>query len=157
MKNIICQICNKTFQVKNYREKSAKYCSMECRGKALVGQAPANKGRVKNRVDFTCQNCGKKFSRIASRANHGRGKHCSPECQHITKKSKPKKEMIFNCLNCGVEFRLPISKYNQHKGSGKYCSRKCRDDHRIMNNHPSFINGENSNWQRFPTRRLSGT
>lgn len=146
MKTIMCEVCGQPFEVKPYRAAIAKYCSMTCRNKAFLGKIPANKGRVTNQVVLTCEYCGKEFIRIGSRLKHGRGKHCSPECQYAAIKERPKKVTQFTCLNCNKEFFIINSKIKQHKGIGKYCSRQCRDNHRIGQNHPGFINGDKINW-----------
>lgn len=92
--------------------------------------------------------CGKEFYVIPSRLKHGRGKHCSPQCQYASIKSRlPSSEIInwFTCKNCGDSFWRYKSR-EDHKGVGKYCSRKCRDIHRIGENSPNFITGKSGNW-----------
>lgn len=99
-----------------------------------------------------CRWCGKIFECDASRLKHGRGKHCSPACQYATRRAQPHKASIeLICLNCGKRFSRCRS-WLRRIGGGKYCCRKCRDQHRVGNNHPDFVNGNSAkqygpNWQ----------
>lgn len=148
MKTIICQTCGKPFEVKPYRASVAKYCSSACKGKAMLGSEPANKGVFTRRVTLICAHCGKTFEREAGRLNHGRGKHCSPECQYAAIKARPPKAPTqeFTCLNCGKQFWIYKSVLNRSKGIGKYCCRACRDEHWLGENTPLFIHGKGVNW-----------
>lgn len=93
----------------------------------------------------TCP-CGKEFYVIPSRLKHGRGKHCSPSCQYNSIKSNENREINwFTCKNCGDKFWRYKSR-DTHKGSGKYCSRTCRDVHRVGENTPNYIDGTSGNW-----------
>ncbi|KKN33284.1 hypothetical protein LCGC14_0805340 [marine sediment metagenome] len=97
-------------------------------------------------MDFICECCGKIFSRNPSRIKHGRGKHCSKDCQYAAIKARPHLRLAKKqCLNCGKNFVIAKSKLEQHKGAGKYCSRPCRDEYRIGKNHPQFIHGNGIN------------
>jgi 5-methylcytosine-specific restriction endonuclease McrA len=102
---------------------------------------------MEKKVQRVCP-CGNIFYVIPSRLKHGRGKHCSTKCQYASIKSRlPKPEIInwFICENCGDNFWRYKSREN-HKGVGRYCSRVCRDVHRIGENTPNFINGKSGNW-----------
>lgn len=104
-------------------------------------------------VTLICEYCGKAFERIPSRAKHGRGKHCSRKCQYAAIKSRlPKNPIRFECMNCKRVFHIGESNTRIIKGIGKYCSRRCRDEHRVRENHPQFLNGtgqerRGANWQ----------
>ena len=138
---IICQYCNKEFQVKPSRATKAKFCSKTCFYTAR-----------RKSIERICPVCGIAFRVVPSRLTWGRGKYCSPACQYAAIKSHPSSARVdFTCLYCGKEFWLYQSRVAQHKGAGKYCSRQCRDRHRIGENHPQYINGEppryGPNWQ----------
>jgi len=99
-------------------------------------------GRKKRRVRCICQNCNEEFEVIVSRLKHGRGKNCSPTCQYSSIKNQPKQKRVYlSCLNCSSVFWRYQSKLKNQNGSGKYCSRVCRDIHRIGPNHPQFKTG----------------
>lgn len=106
-----------------------------------------------NRVKKICGQCGRQFDVAASRIKYGRGKHCSSRCQYSSIKSRIKLGKIKrSCLNCSMDFFVYKSKLKSHIGSGKYCSRFCRDTHRIGVNHPQYLNGSSTehrgaNWQ----------
>jgi 5-methylcytosine-specific restriction endonuclease McrA len=99
-------------------------------------------GRFLRGVDATviCQHCGKSFTVIPSRLKHGRGRSCSPVCQYVARRALPKVASVtLSCIGCGAEFSRPNSRIERHKGAGKYCTRDCRDAHRIREQHPQFI------------------
>lgn len=110
---------------------------------------------MRTMVTLNCKFCGKEFQVQPSRAKHGRGKHCSPACQYATKRAMPKAPRVKRvCLNCGTTFELLPSTFRDHIGVGKYCKRKCRDEHRVGKNHPQSITGDRdprykhgANWQ----------
>lgn len=78
-------------------------------------------------IDKECERCGKVFSVHPSRAKHGRGKHCSRECQYAARREAPKKQHTnLICTGCKKAFSKLPSKLT-HAGSGKYCTRTCRD------------------------------
>lgn len=106
-------------------------------------------------VERICEFCQGTFHVIPSRLKHGRGKTCSRKCQYALIKSRISDKQQFNtCLCCGETFRIN-KKHVQatpRKGVGKYCSRQCRDEHRVGIHHPQYINGSASdrrgpNWQ----------
>lgn len=153
MPTLTCPTCSQDFHVPNYRAGKAKYCSRTC---MAVGysQAPAFYVPPKTRKQVNCLQCHAEFEVEAARANHGRGKYCSRECQYAAQTGQRAQTQMQNCicLCCGTQFSLFASKIKQQKGSGKYCSRKCRDEHRKGQQHPGFISGSagehrGSNWQ----------
>lgn len=138
---IVCLMCGKTFECKPSRAQRAKFCSPRCFYESR-----------KNRRQYTCGHCGKIFEVIASRAKYGRAKHCSPKCQYAAISSRPSKAKVnCLCLNCGKTF-IRYRSWLNRKGGGRYCSRECRDKHRVGKNHPGFIDGSGvschgPNWQ----------
>lgn len=92
-------------------------------------------------IDRKCEHCGTAFAVIPSRIKHGRGKHCSPACQHAARRAKPKDQVLYQCLCCGKQFGLCPSVERSHRGAGKYCSRECRDAHWVGPNTPNWQNG----------------
>lgn len=70
-------------------------------------------------VEIKCQTCGNLFEISNSDYKRGRGKYCSPQCQH----KGSRKRVTKTCLNCGKSFEVLNSLVK--KGWGKYCSREC--------------------------------
>ena len=97
-------------------------------------------------AEHTCQWCGRTFHRCPSRSKWGRAKHCSPECQYAARRHHPTRALVtLTCMACGCSFQKYQSQL-QRSGGGKYCSRQCRDKHRIGENHPGYIHGDGVNW-----------
>ena len=118
-----------------------------------TGEVRDKKGT--NKVRHICENCGNEFMVRPSRAKHGRGKFCSPKCQYKSNNKgyrSTTKTIVFRCICCGMD----IIKYATRlatKGSGKYCSLHCRNEHRVGKNHPQHIDGKaadkrGANWQK---------
>lgn len=78
-------------------------------------------------ITRVCEICTAEFSVIPSRMKHGRGKHCSPACQYEARRRAPKVVVAFACIGCGVSFTRFPSVVSKAKGSGKFCTRQCRD------------------------------
>ena len=92
-------------------------------------------------IERECPVCGTKFKVWPSRLKHGRGIHCSKECQYIANREKlaTGERTTLTCIGCGAEFDRLNSWLGKGKGMGKFCSRECRDEH---------WKGElNPNWQ----------
>jgi hypothetical protein len=77
-----CEWCGKTFEkpyvcaMKTWEAR--KFCGQEC--------SKSYKEKTKTqRVECTCENCGKKFLMPPSKVAIGRGKNCSRECAAISK------------------------------------------------------------------------
>lgn len=70
----ICPICGKEFQVPEFREKTAKYCSQECQRKSL-----------KKEPNCTCEVCGKKFHVKPYQLKRYKHHCCSKECANKLK------------------------------------------------------------------------
>lgn len=106
-------------------------------------------------MTLTCQVCGAAFSVSASRVKWGRGRSCSRACQYASnrlKLSRPK--VAFTCIGCGAVFERHASQAVDTPtkiGVAKYCSRECRDRHRVGLLHPQFIGRpiatRGPNWQ----------
>lgn len=80
------------------------------------------------KIDASCAVCGLIFKVDETRIKHGRGKHCSRECQYKANKIKLRRDRIdLRCIGCGKEFRLLPCQIRKSSGSGKYCTRECRD------------------------------
>lgn len=68
-KLITCSICGKDFEPKNA---DTKYCSYECSAEAQ-----------RNRIECTCEYCGKPFKRIRSEVEKNKKHYCSITCKTL--------------------------------------------------------------------------
>ena len=107
-----CEYCSASFEVKPYREDSARFCSDECHYAWQSGRpVPA----ARNRVERTCAHCSDSFEVRRSRAENGRGRFCSIECR------RPAGRVELTCANCSASFEVVASRAE----SAKYCSQEC--------------------------------
>lgn len=97
---INCQNCGKEFNVKPSRLDEKKFCSRECKHK-------------NGRIDLTCLNCKKTFTKIAFRSD---AIFCGRDCKTAYSCNK------FICDKCGKEF----TRGKAYQGAAKYCSVECR-------------------------------
>lgn len=70
----ICPICGKEFQIPDFREKTAKYCSQECQ-----------KISLKKKPNCICEICGKEFHLKPYSLNKSKHHCCSIECANKLK------------------------------------------------------------------------
>lgn len=123
MVSLSCQQCGSTFQVDKDRQYTAKYCNLQCWGKAQEVE----------KVKLNCKVCNKEFSAYPSAFKKGR-KYCSLECAYKdhdrvlnTIKSCTKGEYLI-CPQCGKKFFKPPSRKALTKSPLIYCSHKCFND-----------------------------
>lgn len=107
-----------------------------------------------------CPACRKFFEVSESRIKHGRGVHCSRACQYLTNRNKLAKPVACACIGCGQMFTSSPSRLSTtRKGSGKYCTRACRDQHWKGDLNPNWqggsrVNKRGSHWQAIRRRIL---
>lgn len=104
--NIICENCNKSFEVKKGKER--KTCSNNCK------QELRRKNDEKFYIIKSCEYCGNNFK---SKIKENK-KYCSYKCSGNAKKEKSGE--LRNCLECGIEFN------ERKKYKRNFCSNKCR-------------------------------
>ncbi len=113
--------------------------------------------RTREKVTKPCPVCETVFTVDASRMKHGRGVHCSKKCQYIANREKLSGEKVkFVCIGCGTDFERSPSQLVGRNGSGKFCTRKCRDENWKGDITPNWQGGNGvykrgPNW--FSTRR----
>lgn len=78
-------------------------------------------------IDKICNNCGDSFQVYKSRAERGRGKYCSKDCQYADKNTH--KEFV--CAECGVVETRQEKRLDRHENN--FCSMECVN---------SFLTGE---------------
>lgn len=97
--DITCVRCGKVFQVRSYKEKSARYCSVAC-------FHPCD-------TSATCLKCGKVFHVRPSKA--ATAKYCSVDCTRVERQSAV-------CIRCGKTYVVGFG------SRGRYCSNACKRD-----------------------------
>lgn len=100
-----CLVCNKSFEVKRYRFKTAKYCSSKCYGVD-----------IEKKIEKKCFICGKVFKVVYCRIK--KAKYCSLKCHGV----KSRKIAKGKCLYCGKIIRDKP----HHIKERKFCSYKCK-------------------------------
>lgn len=102
-------------------------------------------------IERECPVCGNSFQTYPSRVAHGRGIHCSRECQYAANRAKLTTvgKISLTCVACGDEFERYQSETGTKVGGGKYCSRACRDAHWVGENTPNWQGG-NGVYKRGP-------
>jgi len=105
-KLINCLYCNKELYIPLNRFKTAKFCSLSCKG-------------LYERIEIikNCDVCNKEFKHISSRSN--KAKYCSRSCYY--KSQNTKGSIKIKCNHCEKEFNASPSDI----GKRKYCSRRC--------------------------------
>lgn len=108
----ICEQCGKAFEAKltpaQLAEGDRRFCSRECFDRART-----------QRIEKTCEFCGKRFEITAGREAREAGRFCSRKCADTSRRQ------IVNliCAVCHKQFQLEPSKAVE--GRGKFCSRRC--------------------------------
>lgn len=124
MIKLICQSCNKEFEVWGYMKNIRKFCSKRCYGDSLIGKK--GKMQVMKKIiikpKMICGTCGQEFE-INFPCRKKVRKFCSLECAYgnrevdIRHKNNRIKK---NCLICNNEFLVKSSENHR-----KYCSKEC--------------------------------
>lgn len=132
-----CEFCGRTFYVRPYREKSARFCSRSCRAKWQVkfagfgvdtrfksGQTPWNKGLR----GFVPWNKGLKGIRLSPKG---------PPVLRGRDNPRWKEPVQRICKNCGkVFYKKPWElKPRQHGARGIFCSNKCKNEFHVKSGH----------------------
>ena len=82
------------------------------------------------KVELTCQYCGKPFKVVPSVAKGG-AKYCSNECRGLAQRKRVKRL----CLQCGKEFE--VNECYVRRGQGKFCSTACGTIYKNLHNNPA--------------------
>jgi 5-methylcytosine-specific restriction endonuclease McrA len=150
-----CEVCGDTFATKPSQYESRHTCSQRC-----------NQERKRRRreaellIELTCPVCHRPYKADKTRLRHGRETTCSRECSYHFRPAKARARRVrLTRVGCGTKFERSPSHLLQRRGGGRYCSRPCRDKHRVKELHPQFITGRASekrgpNWQRQRRRAL---
>lgn len=114
---LICQFCERPYQVKPFQVKDSKYCSYEC---SYTGR--------NSKIILICDTCNKSFRRFPSQSH---AKYCSPECFYKSgQEYKPRIET--ECRTCGKPMRVTQAKLDSDRG--RFCSKECVNRGRLKSN-----------------------
>lgn len=67
MEEVICKQCKKKFEVQDYRRKTAKFCSVKCRGKFQSKNHLGNKSpkwKESSHINLICKECRQDYNEI---------------------------------------------------------------------------------------------
>jgi len=134
-KEYSCTHCGETF--KRYPSNlpgENVYCSRKCVG---LDNTPSGEDHHNyNRVEVTCESCGKQFERIASRAEKDETHYCDNDCRN--------QKVTIECSECGEE--IVRGRHHLDRSEHLFCSTKCHDEFR-RNGYAQYY-GRNWNKQR---------
>ena len=102
LQQFICEFCYQPFIAKKTKTRARRFCSRNCAS------------RRQGLPLISCPICGQTF-----KPTKDRGKYCSIECYHRSKKvNHPKIYMYDKCILCGKHY-IPI------RANQSYCSHEC--------------------------------
>lgn len=142
MKEKVCVVCGKTFNVYPYRITSSKVCSYKCSGEIR-----------KTKLKRICKSCGKLFYTKPSQFKYykGAGKYCSVACTRkgiIVEASKrePKKRNGMTTRKVDREWKNAVRERDGYicKKCGKY-DRYIHTHHLVMRSQSKILKHELSN------------
>ncbi len=135
-----CLYCGNDFSIgKKTRINSAKFCSVECRGRYAsehyVGtEAPRYENGNRTKREFVCANCGRVAFKDKKQLELWEHSFCSRQCQiefykkpenKVCGTDSPKYSQVeVRCEWCGKLFYT----YQCLKHKARFCSKKCRND-----------------------------
>jgi len=118
----VCQICGKKYYLSPSRKKASAsgltFCSHKC---ATATRIPRLKP---NRIEITCEVCGKKEMRKPSQTGYAHH-FCSKKCRALFETDKIKVPRSI-CPACGKSFYVPPVQKRRSKSGLNFCSFKCR-------------------------------
>jgi len=86
-----------------------------------------------------CKICSKQFYAKPFWIRRGKGKYCSPDCQHLG----ARKGKVIKCDICGKEAYRPLGKLKHSKSKKFFCSKSCQTKWR----NSEFVGPKHANWQ----------
>lgn len=113
-------------------------------------------------VERDCPACGARYRADVVRLRHGRQTTCSRACSYELRAAAKRRAVTLTCIGCGATFTRCPSHAQSDSGKGKFCTRECRDRHRVGELHPQHLGGPEGhrgpNWQaqRRKARRRDG-
>lgn len=140
-----CETCGKEFEARlcDIKKGHARFCSHACRGKWVSeNQKGKNNPSYKGKIEMTCAECGKTFSRYPSQKDR---KFCSQACYHKNRGKRQTGEnnpywrgspITVKCQICGKKFTAYPSCIDKYY-NGRYCSNECKN---------AAKRGEKSHW-----------
>jgi hypothetical protein len=102
-------------------------------------------------VPRLCRVCQRTYDASVVRLRHGRQTTCSRACSYELRAQARRQQVALTCVGCGTTFTRNASHANSPSGKGKFCTRACRDAHRVADLHPQYLGGPTGdrgpNWQ----------
>lgn len=162
-----CEHCGEEFEVALYRENSARFCSLDCKGEfesahQSGSDSPAWEGGP---ATLTCDYCGNEYNVPPARKEESR--FCSYECKGKEyEKSKRGKsnpswsggKEILKCEYCGKEYEVTPAKADKSRFCSYNCIGKHHQEVRSGQDSPSWQGGYEPyygpNWRKQRQRRI---
>ncbi len=88
------------------------------------------------KVELTCDHCGRTFERLLLVAQLAKKRYCCRACSDAAKVTS----RTIPCPVCGKEFKVRPAQ--EAKGLGKYCSRRCFGRAKSGANNPVWTGGQ---------------
>lgn len=150
-----CVYCGADFNIgKKTKYESAKFCSVECKGKyASEHRTGVNGANYKNgnrtRVEISCDYCGEKTLKEQQFIDRFEKNFCNRKCQaayyrahsdEVSGENSPRYTQVeVRCAWCGKRFNT----YKCLESESRFCSKMCRNDWQS-----DMMKGENHyNWK----------
>lgn len=103
-----CAFCGQQFEGKR-PEGERVFCSKACFDQARL-----------NRVELTCEYCGRSFQATVYKAEEEGRRYCSRSCYEKANRRR----VARTCVVCGKQFELSLSRI-VNDGAGRFCSQTC--------------------------------
>lgn len=120
---IKCDICGKEFQRPKNKIGEHNYCSRECYFESKRKQV-GELHPLYDRVELTCDTCGKKINKIPSKVERSENHFCSLECKYSWNGGA--KEGYKICFKCKEEFKASNEYFYKNKYSKDGLAGICR-------------------------------
>ena len=140
----VCEYCGDVFEVVLARVESARFCSIECKGKWQSENVKGVNHKLWQRVEKECKYCENKFWVKKDVLGKGHGEFCSRECavkwdseNRRGENNKLWRSVKRICQCCGKIFWA--ARYRVEDGHGNFCSYSCaRKAQKIPRHHTSL-------------------
>lgn len=132
----LCEQCGQAHEVRRADLKRGKgrFCSQSCLYNYRREQS--------QRVQLTCDHCGRSFSKLASQAKWTSGSFCQRRCYELSQRRREDRQ----CENCGAPFEAKASAIR--RGGGRFCSLACFFEWNTGANHSNWTGGEAQHTRR---------
>ena len=144
--SVVCEYCTEVFSVYPCRGDEVRFCSKEClagwQSENVVGESH----HQYDSVSKECVVCESEFEVVQSKSDR---EFCSESCygewrtKNLVGDEHPLyRRVTLTCENCGGEYEVKPHK----KDHSKFCSRECKQEMYVGQNHPQWNGGGGIRW-----------